>query len=109
MKRNKIKYLILTSYFLLFSFIISCSPPVSKSIGKPNIYHLRDNYLAHFYVYDNFQDNESCIKYLFDFAEKHEGYLIIMTNKDTYEFDDNIAFVVDTISQQFPFVREREG
>ena len=94
-------------YSLLFSVLVSCSPP-KKPLGKPNIHHLRDNYLGHYYVFDNFQDNENCIKYLFNFAEKNKGYLIIMTHKDMYEFDDNIAFIKDTVSHIFAFSRERE-
>ena len=31
-----------------------------------------------------------------------------MTHKDMYEFDDNIAFIKDTVSHIFAFSRERE-
>ena len=105
MKKNKFIYIIIISFFLLLAVLVNCYPP-KKSPGKPHIYHLRDNYLAHFYVFDNFQDNENCIKYLFNFAKKNKGYLIIMTHKDMYEFDDNIAFIQDTVSQIFAFSRE---
>ncbi|WP_303849369.1 hypothetical protein [Apibacter mensalis] len=105
MKKNKFIYIIIISFFLLLAVLVNCYPP-KKSLGKPHIYHLRDNYLAHFYVFDNFQDNENCIKYLFNFAKKNKGYLIIMTHKDMYEFDDNIAFIQDTVSHKFIFNRE---
>ena len=105
MKKNKFIYIIIISFFLLLAVLVNCYPP-KKSLGKPYIYHLRDNYLGHFYVFDNFQDNENCIKYLFNFAKKNKGYLIIMTHKDMYEFDDNIAFIQDTVSHKFIFNRE---
>lgn len=107
MKKNKFIYIIIISFFLLLAVLVNCYPP-KKSLGKPHIYHLRDNYLAHFYVFDNFQDNENCIKYLFNFAEKNIGYLIIMTNKNTYKFDDGVPFIQDTVSLLFAFSRERE-
>ena len=107
MKKNKFIYIIIISFFLLLAVLVNCYPP-KKSLGKPHIYHLRDNYLGHYYVFDNFQDNENCIKYLFNFAKKNKGYLIIMTHKDMYEFDDNIAFIQDTVSLIFAFSRERE-
>ena len=107
MKKNKFIYIIIISFFLLLVVLVNCYPP-KKSLGKPHIYHLRDNYLGHFYVFDNFQDNENCVKYLFNFAKKNKGYLIIMTHKDMYEFDDNIAFIQDTVSLIFAFSRERE-
>ena len=105
MKKNKFIYIIIISFFLLLAVLVNCYPP-NKPKGKPNIYHLRDTYLGHYYVFDNFQDNENCIKYLFNFAEKNKGYLIIMTHKDMYEFDDNIAFIQDTVSHKFIFNRE---
>lgn len=105
MKKNKFIYVLIISYSLLLTVLINCSPPKNPP-GKPHIYHLRDNYLGHYYVFDNFQDNENCIKYLFNFAEKKKGYLIIMTHKDMYEFDDNIAFIKDTVSHKFIFNRE---
>ncbi|WP_303849365.1 hypothetical protein [Apibacter mensalis] len=107
MKKNKFIYIIIISFFLLLAVLVNCYPP-KKSLGKPHIYHLRDNYLAHFYVFDNFQDNENCIKYLFNFAKKNKGYLIIMTNKNTYKFDDGVPFIQDTVSLLFAFSRERE-
>lgn len=107
MKKNKFIYIIIISFFLLLAVLVNCYPP-KKPKGKPNIYHLLSNYYGQFYVFDNFQDNENCIKYLFNFAKKNKGYLIIMTNKNTYKFDDGVPFIQDTVSLLFAFSRERE-
>ena len=105
MKKNKFIYIIIISFFLLLAVLVNCYPP-KKSLGKPYIYHLRDNYLGHYYVFDNFQDNENCVKYLFNFAEKNKGYLIIMTHKNMYKFYEGGADPIDTIAHKFTFNRE---
>jgi hypothetical protein len=60
-------------------------------------------------VFDNFQDNETCIKYFFDFANKHKGTLWILTDKDIFYFDDGVDFPNENKQNNhaFFFVRER--
>jgi hypothetical protein len=108
MKKIKFIYAFFISFSLLFTLLISCTPP-KKPLGKPNIYLLKSsNYYGKFYVFDNFQDNENCIKYLFNFAGKHQGRLTIMSHKDMFKFDGGVPFIEDTVSHQFVFSRERE-
>lgn len=107
MKKIKFIYAFFISFSLLFTLLISCTPP-KKPLGKPNIYHLRDTYLGHYYVFDNFQDNENCIKYLFNFAKDKKGYLIIMTHKNMYKFYEGAADPIDTAAHKFAFAREDE-
>ena len=98
---KKIKFFLF--YILCLLYLNNCSNQ------PPKIYHLQNTYLAKYYVIDHFKDNEQCIKYVFSFSKKNNGYLQILTNKNIFEFEDGIEFIKDTTKQRFSFSRKDNG
>lgn len=95
-KLNSLKLLI---FYLLF--IVQCSNNSLK------IYHLQDTYFAKYFVIENFNDNEQCIKYIFSFAEKQFGYFEILTDKNIYDFEDGVEFLRKKNKNRFFFHKDK--
>lgn len=74
---------------------------------EPHIYHLQDVYNCTYYVYPEFRDEYSYIKYLFDFANEHPGTLVIVENENDVSFEDGIDYIneSDRKSSYFFFSR----
>jgi hypothetical protein len=89
-------------FLLLFSFgFISCTNNKgNKEIQHPKIVHLQDSYYYRYFLFKNFQDNENCIKYLFDFIGKENGDKWVLTNEEGITFEDGSA-ILDTSYQRF--------
>ncbi|TWP26115.1 hypothetical protein ETU09_10450 [Apibacter muscae] len=103
---KKLNRLIL--FCLCFLFLLNCSnnsTNFSDNKQSPKIELFNQNSYAKFYVLNNYKDNEECIKYIFNFAKKDSGRLQILTDKNIFQFDDNIEFLEDTTKQRFSFSR----
>lgn len=98
---KKIKFLFHLSTFILL--LISCSN------HPPKIDFLNEDYFAKFYIINNFKDNEESIKYLINFSRKQLGRLVIVTDKNTYRFEDGFNSLEDNSKQQFLFFRMGEN
>lgn len=95
---------------LLFSISFTCCNDHKSNNAKskkdyPSINYLYSPDYAKYYLFNNFQNNEKCIKYLFDFIKNHPGKIEVLTDKDTFEFDDNVLSKIDTTKQRFTFSR----
>ncbi|NDV70005.1 hypothetical protein [Dysgonomonas sp. 25] len=65
----------------------------NRSNKEPHIYHLQDVYNCTYYVYPEFRDEYSYIKYLFDFSNEHPGTLVIVGNENDVSFEDGIDYI----------------
>jgi hypothetical protein len=52
-------------------------------------------YYADYYLLNNFMDNESNIKRIFDLEKKKKGGINLVTHKKTVRFDDGVPFTYD--------------
>lgn len=96
---KKIKFLFHLSTFILL--LISCSN------HPPKIDFLNEDYFAKYFVIENFNDNEQCIKYIFSFAEKQFGYFEILTDKNIYDFEDGVEFLRKKNKNRFFFHKDK--
>ena len=105
-------YLIILLFSVSFTF---CTDNKSNQENKknnnkvfsPEIIHLKNTYYSKFYFFKNFQENETNIKFLFDFINKNNGHLDIVSDESSIRFEDGYS-VDDFNSIRFAFARDGE-
>jgi hypothetical protein len=106
-------------FVLLFSVsFTSCTDHKSKKDNEstsPKIEYLRETQIdGKFFLFHNFQDNELCIRYLFNFSKQRKGNFVIITDESAVEFNNYEAvydehghteiFMFKTLNDSFKFI-----
>ncbi|TWP26113.1 hypothetical protein ETU09_10440 [Apibacter muscae] len=97
---------------LCFLFLLNCSnnsTNFSDNKQSPKIEFLKESDYADFYIFNNYKDNEECIKYIFEFAKEKNDLLWILTDKNGAEFDGKFFSSLDTSKQRFYFNKKEKG
>lgn len=108
--------------FLIFNIgVTSCSYNNSyqeckkeiNNVLSPEIVHLKDTYYYKYFLFKTFIDNESSIRYLFNYIKSTYGDKWILTNDNGVTFEDGSAilntnyqrFSIDNIRDKFYYIK----